>query len=77
MDAFARGLKAAAAIRADGRIAEFVANRYATWNSGIGAKIEGKSATLEEVAAHALKSPEPVIASGRQELLKNIINEFI
>ena len=33
MDAFARGLKAATAIRADGRIAEFVANRYATWNS--------------------------------------------
>jgi xylose isomerase len=77
MDAFARGLKAAAAIREDGRLAGFVANRYATWNTGIGAKIESKSVTLEEVAAHALSAPEPVLPSGRQELLKNIVNEFI
>jgi xylose isomerase len=77
MDAFARGLKAAAAIREDGRLAGFVANRYASWNSGIGAKIENKSVTLEEVSAHALAAPEPVLGSGRQEMLKNIVNEFI
>jgi len=40
MDAFARGLKSAAAIRADGRLAELVKSRYATWDSGIGAAIE-------------------------------------
>ena len=40
MDAFARGLKIAAAIRKDGRLAEFVKQRYASWDSGIGAKIE-------------------------------------
>jgi xylose isomerase len=77
MDAFARGLKAAAAIREDGRLDEFVANRYASWNRGIGAKIENKSVTLEEVSAHALAAPEPVLDSGRQEMLKNIVNEFI
>jgi xylose isomerase len=77
MDAFARGLKAAAAIREDGRLAGFVANRYASWNTGIGAKIENKSVTLEDVAAHALAAPEPVLDSGRQEMLKNIVNEFI
>jgi hypothetical protein len=34
MDAFARGLKIAAAIRKDGRLAEFVKNRYSSWDSG-------------------------------------------
>ncbi len=37
MDAFARGLKIAAAIRKDGRLAEFVRKRYASWDTGIGA----------------------------------------
>src|ERR1700690_2133951 len=40
MDAFARGLKIAAAIRADGRLANFVKERYASWDSGLGANIE-------------------------------------
>src|SRR5260370_22670793 len=40
MDAFARGLKIAAAIPADGRLAELLKNRYATWDRGIGAAIE-------------------------------------
>jgi polygalacturonase len=38
VDAFARGLKIAAAIRKDGRLAEFVKNRYTLWDSGSGAK---------------------------------------
>ncbi len=77
MDAFARGLKIASAIRADGRLADFVAKRYSSWDSGIGAKIEAKSISLDEIATHVLSSPEPTIASGRQELLENLINEFI
>lgn len=77
MDAFARGLKAAAALRADGRIAEFVAKRYSSWDSGIGAKIEAKQTSLEELSAYALGNGEPTIGSGRQELMENILNEFI
>jgi xylose isomerase len=77
MDAFARGLKAAAAIRADGRIAEFVAKRYSSWNSGIGAKIEAKQSSLEELSTYALGNGEPSIGSGRQEMLENLLNEFI
>jgi xylose isomerase len=34
MDAFARGLKIAAAIRADGRLAQLVKSRYASWDTG-------------------------------------------
>ncbi len=77
MDAFARGLKIAAAIRADGRLEEFVRRRYASFDSGIGAKIEAGTATLEELSAYALQHGEPRIPSGRQEMLENLINEFI
>jgi xylose isomerase len=77
MDAFARGLKAAARMREDGRIADFVAKRYSSWDSGIGAKIEAKQVTLEDLSTYALGNGEPVIGSGRQELMENLLNEFI
>ncbi|MCZ7637827.1 MAG: xylose isomerase [Verrucomicrobia bacterium] len=78
MDAFARGLKIAARIRADGRLAEFVRQRYASWDSGIGRDIEKRKVGFEELEAHALKLGEVRNnASGRQEMLENLINEFI
>jgi len=77
MDAFARGLKAAASIRTDGRMADFVTKRYDSWNSGIGAKVESKTVTLEELSNYALGNGEPTIGSGRQEMLENLLNEFI
>ena len=40
MDAFAKGLKIAAAIRADGVLAGMVKDRYSSWDSGVGAEIE-------------------------------------
>jgi len=78
MDAFARGLKIAAAIRTDGRLAEFVKQRYSSWDSGIGARIESGKTTLKELEAYMLKKGEVTgNASGRQEFLENLINEFI
>jgi xylose isomerase len=77
MDAFARGLKIAAAIRADGRLDAFVRNRYRSWDSGIGVRIEQGKADLKELEAYALKNGEPRNESGRQEYLENLINEFI
>ena len=78
MDVFARGLKIAAAIRKDGRLAEFVKNRYASWDSGIGAKIESGKASLKELEAYILKKGDVTPnVSGRQEFLENLINEFI
>jgi len=78
MDAFARGLKIAAAIRKDGRLAEFVKQRYRSWDSGIGAKIEKGKPGFTELEAYMLKkgqaSPN---SSGRQEFLENLINEFL
>src|SRR5437868_5416726 len=76
MDAFARGLKVAAAIRKDGRLEQFVRERYASWNTGIGAKVENGKVGLKELEAYTMKNGDPVNGSGRQEFLENLINEF-
>src|SRR6266496_2242354 len=78
MDAFARGLKIAAAIRKDGRLAEFVRQRYSSGDTGMGAKVEKGQAGFKELEAYALKKGEAdANSSGRQEYLENLINEFI
>ena len=77
MDAFARGLKIAAAIRADGRLADFAQNRYRSWDAGIGKDIEKGKTSFKQLEAYALKQGEPELESGRQEYLENLINEFI
>src|SRR5688572_3637045 len=78
MDTFARGLKIAAALRKDGRLPEFVRNRYRSWDTGIGAKIEKGKVGFKELEAYALKLGEVTTnESGRQEYLENLINEFI
>src|SRR5215217_6902620 len=77
MDTFARGLKIAAAIRKDGRLADFVKKRYSSWDSGIGREIEQGKADFNKLQAYALKNGEPKVESGRQELLENLINDFL
>ncbi len=78
MDTFARGLRIAAAIRRDGRLAEFVKNRYSSWDSGMGKKIESGKTDFAELEKYALKLGEiKTNTSGRQEFLENLINEFI
>ena len=46
MDAFARGLKIAAAIRADGMLDKMLKERYGSWDAGVGAEIEAGKAEL-------------------------------
>ena len=77
MDAFARGLKIAAAIRADGRLAQALEDRYGSWDRGIGRRIEAGTVGFAELEAYTLEHGEPANASGRQEMLENLINEFI
>ena len=78
MDAFARGLKIAAAIRADGRLKDFVDERYSSWDSEIGAKIEAGSSSFKDLEKYILKKGKIAKnASGRQEYLENLINEYI
>jgi xylose isomerase len=77
MDAFARGLKIAAAIIEDGRLDAFKKARYSTFDNGIGAKIEAGTTSFDELEAYTLENGEPLIGSGRQEMLENLINDFI
>jgi xylose isomerase len=78
MDAFARGLKIAAALRADGRLAKLVTDRYASWDHGVGSEIEKGLHTFSSLEKVALAAPDPVQkGSGRQELIENIINECL
>ncbi|MEM1062660.1 MAG: xylose isomerase, partial [Planctomycetota bacterium] len=74
MDAFARGTKIAAAIRRDGRLSDFVTDRYASYDDGFGAKIEAGEATLADCEAYMLEKGEAAAnKSGRQEMLENIV----
>ena len=77
MDAFARGLKIAHAIHEDGRLNDFVSKRYSSFDSGIGAKIESGEIGFEELDQYVHEQGEPDLASGRQEMLENLINDFI
>jgi xylose isomerase len=78
MDAFARGLRIAAEIRKEGLLAEFVKNRYRSWDSGLGAEIEKGSATFNSLESYMLEKGEPnPNESGRQEMLENIFNLYL
>ena len=78
MDAFALGLLKAAKIIEDGRIDAFIADRYSSYNSGIGAKIRSGETTLEELAEYAEEMGAPELpGSGRQEYLESIVNNIL
>ena len=78
MDAFALGLLKAAQIIEDGRIDSFIEERYASYNSGIGARIRSGEATLEELADYAEKMGAPALpGSGKQEYLEAIVNNIL
>jgi xylose isomerase len=78
MDTFARGLKIAAAIRADGVLGDFVKNRYSSWDSQLGQRIEAGQETLASLEKYMLQKGEAAPnASGRQEYLENLINQYL
>ncbi len=78
MDAFARGLKIAAAIRADNALQHVVQQRYASWDSELGSKIESGSMGFAELEAMTLaRGDASANSSGRQELLENIVNRYL
>ena len=77
MDSFALGYKIADRLIKDGRIDEFIEQRYASYRSGIGkAIIEGR-ATLESLSDYALTLGDVEVESGRQEYLESIVNDIM
>ena len=78
MDAFAKGLKIAAAIRAEGEIDGMLKQRYSSWDSGIGAEIESGKQSFTSLEKYMLaKGESEPNTSGRQELLENIVNRYV
>ncbi len=78
MDAFARGLKIAAAIRADGELQSFVDQRYSSWDSGIGAEVEAGTAGMARLEEYMLdKGDIAANQSGRQEMLEHLVNRYL
>ncbi|MSR57881.1 MAG: xylose isomerase [Planctomycetaceae bacterium] len=78
MDAFARGTKIAAAIRKDGALSDFVKKRYRSYDEGIGKKIEEGTVSFADLEKYMLeKGNSAPNESGRQELLENIVNQYL
>ena len=78
IDTLARSLLVAEAMVADGVIEQARADRYARWDSGLGAEIMKGDVDLAALADQAVAdgfSPQPV--SGRQEHLENEVNRII
>lgn len=77
MDTFARGLLVAHKIIEDKVLSNFISDRYISFESGIGAEIMSGKAGLVDLEKWILKNDNPVMPSGRQEMLENIINSYV
>jgi xylose isomerase len=78
MDTFALGLRVADKLIKDGRIDKFVADRYASYKSGIGAEIVSGKVTMESLMEYSLAMGEvKTNTSGRQEMLEGIVNNVM
>ena len=78
MDSFALGLIKAVALIEDGRIDQFVKERYASFDSELGRKIRAGKATLEELSKKAVQAGNtPLPGSGKQEYLEGVVNSVL
>ena len=59
-------------------LADFVKKRYASWDSGLGQKIEKGEVGFEELEAYMLEKGNPDRnTSGRQEMLEGVLNRYL
>jgi len=47
------------------------------WDEEFGTQIESRQLGFEQLEAYTLEHGEPRLESGRQELLENILNDYI
>ena len=79
MDAFAIGLRKAVAIIQDGRLDEFIKNKYSSYKTTpIGKKLNNKT-SLDELynSAKDINYDKVNVPSGQQEYLENLINDIL
>ena len=77
MDSFARGLVVADCVLGDSRLAELRFGRYSSFDSGDGKRFEDGALDFPALRDIAAANGEPKQISGRQELVENIINDYI
>lgn len=77
MDAFARAIITADNILRKSDYKKIRTERYASFDSGEGKAFEEDKLTLEDLRSYAVANGEPPVTSGKQELLENIVNQFI
>lgn len=77
MDTFARGLIIANNILENSNFRELREGRYTSFDSGNGQKFEQGNLPLEKLRDLAADTGEPELKSGKQELLENLINQYI
>lgn len=77
MDTFARGLKAAAALKEDRFFDELKEKRYATYQEGIGAKIVADKEDLETLTDYALQHDDVKLESSHLEMVKSRLNDYL
>jgi xylose isomerase len=77
MDTFARALVIADKVMQKSPYLKFRKDRYASFDSGKGKEFESGLLKLEDLREFALANGEPKMASGKQEWLENMINQYI
>jgi xylose isomerase len=77
MDTFARGLLIAHDLIENKVFSDVVRDRYKSFESGIGAKIESGKVGFDGLEQWIMKEGKPELESGRQEMLENILNSYI
>ena len=76
MDAMARALENAAALLEESPLCKMVAERYASFDEGLGKKFENGELTLEDIYVYGKEVNEPKQTSGKQELYEAILNMY-
>jgi xylose isomerase len=77
MDTFARSLVAADKILQLSPYRQWRRERYASFDSGDGAKFEAGQLTLEDLKAIAIRNGDVTPKSGKQELYEMLINKYL
>jgi len=77
MDTFARAFETTLEMLGKSAFSQMKKARYASFDSGDGARFEKGELTLEQLSGLVHRNGEPEQISGKQELYESIINQYV
>ena len=77
MDTMARAYKIAVKLKADGFFDKLIAERYSSFNSGIGAQIKAGTTTLPQLFDYAMNNQTIENKSSHIEYVKSVLNDYL